>query len=87
MGDVYARNPETQVFGPVCDENWDINDVSFRPFVFFAIIFFGIFSAQGTPSTLSGFIRFSLFPYNTLLSCQTFLPLLLATLTGYLDWG
>ena len=27
-GNVYARNPETGGFGPVCDDDWDINDVS-----------------------------------------------------------
>ena len=28
-GSVYGFNPTTQVFGPVCDDNWDINDASF----------------------------------------------------------
>jgi len=28
MGDVYALNPKTKAFGPVCDEDWDIKDVS-----------------------------------------------------------
>ena len=27
-GNVYAYNPTTQKFGPVCDDNWDIADVS-----------------------------------------------------------
>ena len=26
-GNVYAVNPTTGVYGPVCDDNWDIDDV------------------------------------------------------------
>jgi len=26
-GNVYATNPETNVFGPVCDDTWDLADV------------------------------------------------------------
>ena len=28
-GNVYATNPDTGTHGPVCDDNWDMNDVSF----------------------------------------------------------
>jgi hypothetical protein len=27
-GNVYATNPPTGIYGPVCDDNWDIDDVS-----------------------------------------------------------
>ena len=27
-GNVYATNPATGIYGPVCDDNWDIDDVS-----------------------------------------------------------
>ena len=27
-GNVHATNPATGLYGPVCDNNWDINDVS-----------------------------------------------------------
>ena len=27
-GNVYAINPTTGVYGPVCDDGWDIEDVS-----------------------------------------------------------
>ena len=27
-GNVYALNPATGIYGPVCDDNWDIEDVS-----------------------------------------------------------
>ncbi len=27
-GNVYIFNPTTNVFGPVCDKLWDLNDVS-----------------------------------------------------------
>ena len=27
-GNVFARNPTTGIYGPVCDDFWDINDVS-----------------------------------------------------------
>ena len=27
-GNVHATNPASGLFGPVCDNNWDINDVS-----------------------------------------------------------
>ena len=27
-GNVFATNPTTGIYGPVCDDNWDINDVS-----------------------------------------------------------
>jgi hypothetical protein len=26
-GNVFARNPATGIYGPVCDDNWDILDV------------------------------------------------------------
>jgi hypothetical protein len=28
-GNVYALNPSTGVFGPVCDDNWDLTAVIF----------------------------------------------------------
>ena len=28
-GNVFAKNPVTGIYGPVCDDFWDINDVSF----------------------------------------------------------
>jgi hypothetical protein len=28
-GNVFARNPTTGIYGPVCDDNWDIADVRF----------------------------------------------------------
>ena len=37
-GNVFAYNPSTGVSGPVCDDNWDINEVSLEqrcPMVFF----------------------------------------------------
>ena len=27
-GNVFALNPRTDVFGPVCDDGWDVNSVS-----------------------------------------------------------
>jgi hypothetical protein len=27
-GNVFARNPATGIYGPVCDDFWDTNDVS-----------------------------------------------------------
>ena len=27
-GNVFARNPTTGIYGPVCDDLWDINDVT-----------------------------------------------------------
>ncbi len=27
-GNVFAKNPVTGTYGPVCDDHWDINDVS-----------------------------------------------------------
>ena len=29
-GNVFARNPNTKVFGPVCDDAWTIENVSFK---------------------------------------------------------
>ncbi len=29
-GNVFARNPTTKVFGPVCDDVWTIENVSFK---------------------------------------------------------
>jgi hypothetical protein len=29
-GNVFARNPNTKVFGPVCDDEWTIENVSFK---------------------------------------------------------
>jgi hypothetical protein len=29
-GNVFARNPTTKVFGPVCDDEWTIENVSFK---------------------------------------------------------
>ena len=26
-GNVFARNPTTGIYGPVCDDLWDMNDV------------------------------------------------------------
>jgi hypothetical protein len=28
-GNVYARNPATGIYGPVCDDSWSITDVRF----------------------------------------------------------
>jgi hypothetical protein len=29
-GNVFAKNPNTKVFGPVCDDEWTIENVSFK---------------------------------------------------------
>ena len=29
-GNVFARNPSTSVYGPVCDDGWDMNDVRIK---------------------------------------------------------
>jgi hypothetical protein len=29
-GNVFARNPNTKVFGPVCDDEWTIENVSLK---------------------------------------------------------
>ena len=29
-GNVYAINTNTGIYGPVCDDNWDIEDVSLK---------------------------------------------------------
>ena len=28
-GNVFARNPKTGIYGPVCDDQWDMLDVHF----------------------------------------------------------
>ena len=29
-GNVFAYNPKTKIDGPVCDDDWDLDDVSFK---------------------------------------------------------
>jgi len=31
-GNVFARNPTTKVFGPVCDDEWTIENVSLKKY-------------------------------------------------------
>lgn len=38
MGNVYARNPSTGYFGPVCDDGWNVFNVSiYRLFFIYKI--------------------------------------------------
>ena len=37
-GNVFAYNPKTKIDGPVCDDDWDLDDVSLKKFKPFLII-------------------------------------------------